>query len=273
MFKHIRKITSLLLVLALVTVSMGVFAVSAHGNLSTEEFTLTTPSPFALYSVIGANASPILCKELATYNVPVTSKTLIEILPMESSDASTVLSVTNTDGNSVIKDIFVAVNEDGEFEEITPIDENASMLMGGSNIYLPDNSSSLIRATATYNVFSKGNDPLNLVPYYQPTALSFIYYPNGVDTVSYAWINYECYGFEFTYPGFVDVSGGVPHTHNIVIAQSNPSSNYAYYKSNPYRTDRVLLTGSGYAGLVGHFINFNLTINGSTTQNSVRFIW
>lgn len=234
-----------------------------------------------LYSVRGQNAPATLLNELDSLDVHVDADTQLKVVPMQTSafDATgslttttlepTALMITNENGSTVTTDVLFAFDSNGDFESILPVENGAVSPMAGGGAYLPSDGSNLIRATAVYNKVYEDDDSWGIYPYYQPVSMYFIYYANGVDNLTYAAVYYQTDGFEYTYPGFVDISNNETYLYEISRVVSNPASNTIYDRSSPYRTDRALWISSG-APWVGHFFSFNLTINGRAIDGTVR---
>lgn len=180
----------------------------------------------------------------------------------------TVLMITNENDSTVTTDVLLAFDSDGNFASILPVENGTVSPLAGGGAYLPNDGSNLIRGTAVYNKVYREDDPLGFHPYYQPVSMYFIYYANGVDTLSFARVDYQTEGFEYTYPGFQDVSNGETIMYVISRSQTDPASNTICHAIDEYRTDRALYIAGG-APDVGHFFSFRLTINNKTVTGTV----
>ncbi len=220
--------------------------------------------------------------ELEAFDVFVDANTLIQVVPVKSQDTDSVglasaadeptaLLVINKRGSVVTVETILAADSDGEFLPILSVSNNTVMPRSGHSEWLPDQYNNLIRATAVYNKVYQPDDFLQATPYIQPIGMYFIYYANGVDTVSYAGITYKTRGYEYTYPGFVDISGGVIYEHLVTRNVSSPASNTIYHQLNEYRTDRALYVMDGGGGQTGMSFCFYIVINGIPNDNYVTF--
>lgn len=253
MFKHIRKITSLLLVLALVTVSMGVFTVSAEdgtpeGKTAAELF---TPSENSLYSVTGLHASADLCTKLESYGIHVQNDTLIEVIPTGISRDATALQITSAEDNSVTKTLCMFVDEEGKVQPPLVGNTGSVSTREGSNTTIdPNDDSFVIRIAVSYNRY-------NLF-YYRPISALFTYSHDGSYKVTKASIEYGCCGYEFTYPGLVAIENDSPlytYTYTMSVSTNNPQTNTVYSVNDPYRSDRVINTASGINS--GQYVDYS----------------
>lgn len=258
MFKHIRKITSLLLVLALVTVSMGVFTVSAEAviidGLSSEE--LLTPSASSLYSINGLQAPAVLRNTLALYNINVDNDTLIEIIPSGTSIDNNALLVTTSDQTTIQKSLFIVFDEEGKIDPFPiPRGDAYSVNSGESHIFDHFNNGSFtIHASVQYEDLTTSGRFI-----FRPESALYVYYNSGNHSVGGIYMDYICCGFACTYPGLVDLGGGLT-MHIISVNQANPVKNRIYSASNAYYANRALqVTGGGY-----HKITLTYTVDGDT---------
>lgn len=233
-----------------------------------------------LYCIRGQDVPEKLVEELEDISIHVSTSSLLKVVRMQvrvrmaddtvtSIPGATVLMVTNENGLNTTTDILFAANSNGSFVSVLPEDGDLSTPRLGGTSYLPSYGNALVHATAVFNKVYESSDPYHFFPYYQPVGMYFIYYANGTDSLTYADICYQTEGFEYTYPGFVDVSGGVTYTHEISRIVSNPASNTIYHKVDSYRSDRALHISSG-SPFVGQFFNYGLTINGNYIDGTVR---
>ena len=257
--KTIRKTTSLLLTLAMLLTLIGAFSVSAFDEISTEEMFIPA-TPGALYSVTGATASVAVRNAVETYGVTVRPNTRIEVQLTDDNSATCVV-VTNKTGTTVTKDVINVVSEeDGCLVVLLP-DDDIAVPMAGSSVNLPNDDLPVIRATAVYEQI---DIPWDTIYGYQPTGMFFFCYNvNGNDVITNVNIAYICTGWEYTYPGGVDLSGNYPYDHECRVTVTNPAFNRMYQSYNPYRTDRVLITDLQLAAGVGHFMSYEFNVNGT----------
>ena len=278
MKKSIKKLLAIVTAFSV----MVVFNVTSYAYSSDTISESESANSEILYTILGQDLPCKLVEELASYSVQVSSNTVIKAVRMRTSERSTgdssyaalgptSLVVTNETGRNVITDVFFAINSDGQYVSVMPEDGNLSVPRSGATEYLPPEGAMLVHATAVFNKVYEPDDYLGDFPYYQPVGMYFIYYANGVDTLTYAYVSYQSNGYEYTYPGFVDVSGGVLYSHEISRLVSNPASNTIYHKVNEYRTDRALNVSGGHPS-AGIFFSYGLTINGIYSDGSTRII-
>ena len=273
------KNNSKLLCIAVLMICVFIFKVTDVAYAGDKATIVAPDSDEILYCFRGQDAPAKLLEELNALAVHVDENTLLKVVRMQTSTRCTesamtsatnptVLMVTNTNGRNVTTDVFLAIGSDGNFISVMPEDGVPATPRAGGSAYLPPDGSNLVRATAVYNKVYKSSDIYHFFPYYQPVGVYFIYYSDGVSVLSIASVCYLASGFEYTYPGFVEISNNI-HDHTIVKYVSNPASNTYYNAVNEYSTDRALHVTSG-APDVGQYFVYTFRIDGNFISGTVR---
>lgn len=259
MSKKMKNFVSLSLVLIMSVLVFGSSLVSARENESCEEI-LNDPvisSESDTYSVRGEDAPASICQRLYDMNVTVEDDSLIEFISSDSTSDGTAIVVTNTEGSTMTKDVVLFIGKDGEVQNLAIEDESSVSPMAGGTIEYPFNEGFAIRATAVYNQrvdsFFCGN-------YYQPIGVYFFFSNDEDCYVTYVKVDYQCDGFEYSYPGFEMVSDD-EYMHVITVEKEFPAVSTMYHTENSYRTDRVICTSSGSLN-VGQYLVFTYRLDG-----------
>lgn len=267
MLKNWKCIVSMLMVavviVGLIVPSTKLDAASSQG-ISLQD--LVAPAEDASYSVRGIHVPDSLSQTLKEYDVNIGLNTLIEVRPMDDDSCGNALVITNVTSNQVVKDVIIDVDKNGEILPINVNVDNGVSVLGGTTVEYPDNKAFSIKATAVYNQRPYQN---TLYSYYQPVGSYFFLYDDGNSGVSYIETEYICYGFEYTYPGYV-LANENPYTHTIFVKKSSPSKNTMYHAYDEYNTSRVIWTGSGAEGC-GQYLFVRYRINGGTLHESFQF--
>ncbi len=267
--KKISRFLKCIIAVAVIFSFLNAYYVYADDVDSTD----TSTAPQVLYSVRGQDAPADLLKELDALSVHVDANTWLKIVSLQSSasksasNSSSALLVINKDGSTITVDSLLAVDSDGVFLSILAVDNNLVSPRAGETVYIPYYENYLIKATAVFNEVVDPDD--YLVPYYQPVGMYFIYYANGVNTLSYAEITYDTDGVEYTYPGFVQLNGGALISHSITRSVNNPASNTIYQQVNAYPTNKAIDINAGY--FAGMSFSYYLIINGSPCDDTIVF--
>lgn len=247
-------------------VASPVHAEGNNGQLSSQDLVISPDA--VLYSINGKQATEELCQNLESYDIYVSDNTLIEVRPLLTNSAANVLIVTNEENGLMTKDVLIDIDENGQVQPIVITDNADVSLCGGSTIERPTGKTYSIKATAVYN---QRTDSSLLSSYYQPIGAYFFYYNTGSSSVTYIKIEYSCDGFEYTYPGFTAINNSAEYEHMITVTKSSPATNTMYHTVNEYRSDRVICTISG-SPMVGQYMGFTYTVNGTTKTHSVRIV-
>lgn len=256
--KGIKKRISLLLVLVM-SFLFSTQSFAAYGGdeaVQGDAYNLTCDE-------ITQKISAEFYQSLRNMDIEINEDTEIQVCMVDSAE---VLVLTNRNDSTVTKEIVLGLDETGEIQPIIIGDENAvAPCAGGSAQYpYPDtNPPIVIRATAVYNEYV---GRLGYVGY-QPIGVYFRYTKNNPSaSVSRISVDYDCIGFEMTYPGFeflTDANYQNIYTHTINVTKNNPNPNTMYDDdaTGAYRTDRVIYTQGGWD--VGQKLTFYYTLNGS----------
>ena len=220
----------------------------------------------SLCSVEGKKIPSALIESLKVYDVNINPDTLLEVVPLTEGSGESVLAVTNIINNKVVKDFVFAFDEEGNI--LSPQISNSSNAVqrDGSSVEYPYNEGFVIRATAVYNQKSYMN---TLHSYYQPIAVYFVFYNSDGSYVTYIEVEYLCIGYEYTYPGYVEISGN-EYRHSIVVTKDIPSTNTMYQAYNEYNKNRVIWTGSGSQN-VGQYLIFTYRLDGRLYSRTIEF--
>lgn len=254
MLKKLRKITSLLLVTALVVL---VFTPATVGAIIPGEDSyhdnVPSSSPNALRSITGNQASQSLRQCLAEYDIVVNNNTLLEVIPSGIENGTTALLVTNVEGSRVTTNYMFALDDNGDVlsvSEPTTGDYSLCAAVGDEEDPFYDGSFRCVWTVRYNSVRFSGRFCT------QPEYAQFVYFNSGGHTVQSVEMRYITTGEGYTYPGGVYL-GQTLNTHTIRISPSSPRSNLYYVSENAYRTDRAICTE--FPG--SHKVEFYFTIN------------
>ena len=135
-------------------------------------------------------------------------------------------------------------------------------MSSGAGVWLPSEDTQILRAVCAYNEVYVPDDSWETNPYYQPISMYFIYYDNGVDLVRNVTVEYQCVGFEYSYPGFIDLGTHElePYEHVIIAEVAAPVSNTLYSGiGGAYPTNKCIFTRGTPVGT--HCFAFEMEIN------------
>lgn len=196
------------------------------------------------------------------------NSSIVQVLPVKSkygNNKGDALVITNQSGNTVTKDILLLVGADGTTTSQIHNPGDVSPMGSTSADYPPTSWDGryVIHGTAVYEQYSH-----NWVGcYYRPTGAYFSYRKYKACTVGSIWIKYICDGMDYSYPGFTPL-GGDEIVNVITVVRTNPAEGTTYSKSQPYATDRVIMTGSG-SPMVGQFLTFWALVDGKEDTYTV----
>ncbi|MFI3206953.1 MAG: hypothetical protein R3Y33_06870 [Clostridia bacterium] len=244
---------------ALVAISLiSTIAISASADtLNNDDSTIET--------INGSELSADKIEELQSNGIDIDSDSIISLSSFDTDTRSTTsdnyITITNDIGNDEIKtDIYLYLDEYGDTESI--VDQNVQT-RGSNTITSPlgtwDGRYTL-KGTALYSVYGGA--------YYRPLSASFIYTKNSTCTVSEINMIYNCNGVIYDYPSY-DCTDEFEY-YSISVNKSSPTAGITYSNYDPRSSDTVLRTSSGGLG-AGHYISFEITVDGTTSENSVSF--
>lgn len=258
-----KKILTMFMSIAL-TLS-GTLCASAKTNIEKD---IAISSTSAIVSITANTVDASVQNILRSNGANITENTLIEVLPVGSNN-DTAVCVTNKSNDNVTKDIYIAYTTD-EKNELTIDNSMAEAIMRQG----PDRDMSadwppvnwdgrfIIHGVATAALYSDG-----FYTYYKPYKCQFSYEKLQNVNVSYINVKYIADGFLYSYPGFQDLHLD-EYEHVVSVSKSNPATNTTYSNTKYFATDRVLMTSSG-SPMVGHFLTFTATVNGSSLSYTV----
>ena len=217
------------------------------------------------YKMSGAEVSSFMKTKIEETGTSVTENSIIELLPLQSSDGGNALVITNQTGNTATKDVLLLVSDEKVgFEQGSSVSTRA-----GYTVEFPPLSWDgrfVVRATAVYNVYAKHGDIFSSV--FQPIGAYFTYQKYESCNVSEITVLYICDGFEYTYPGYQELGTEVEHV--ITVSKNNPVESVQYSATRPYNTNRVIDVSAG-SPFVGQFFTFQTVVNGEFAGHTVAF--
>lgn len=194
--------------------------------------------------------------------VEVEESTKIQIISVTSQARSrdgNALVVTSENGETMTKDVFLLVEEDGLGSFEIPSGDNSRS--SGSASYPPTSWDGryVVRATATYDLYTRPE------PYYRPLSVSFRYVKDKPCTVNIVNVLYISNGWEYAYPGFTYL-GGDAVEYVISVRQLNPVEGTTYSSSRPYSSNKVIGPGGAFGG---QFLTFEVEVDGEDSHYTV----
>lgn len=244
MLKNLRKITSLLLVLALVVLVFGPAAVSAEAIGASSDKNAQS----VVYQAVGSSISADMRKSLSSYDIPVKADTKLEIVKVKGEEG-TILYVTNQEGALVTKTAMMTVAEDGKLKSFTAEDVARATpdLSADGGTVNPFGDGLQIIFTIGFFAYYHSSDSRGII---QPQMAMFRYVdPNNLYTVSKLIMYYDCHGFEGDFDGInIDTSETEwwdVTRYRITVSRTNPTRNAYYSESDPIADDKALLMYGG----------------------------
>jgi len=269
MLRKVKKFTSLFLVAALVLV----FFIPASADASiiggNTGGGVIPPEDSVVHTYLGSQITDELWDTLEEIGVELNADTILQARPMNETNDSLVLTITNMEGHLVTTDLFMAFDHNGS-TDVVDIDASGTMTYGARGMDLPV-SPVVIRAIAAYNYYNTD------YMYCQPLNLQAAYINTSYE-LEYMTVRFCCDGYEHTYPDFELLDGlninddEDIYIHIIEINQESPRYNMYYFKSNPYNPDRVLRTNYiGPAGIDNPYFYYIIKMNGEWSTGAVSF--
>lgn len=252
MSKKYKRFISL--VMAFATIFFFTSTVCASGTQKSPTSDITVPTE-SLCSVRGSQLSKSLRETFSHYKIDIDNDTLLEVIPCGFQEGTTALAVTSKENTSLSRSVLVVYGEDGKVQSIPEFKQNASTRSFGFGDEIDifrDNSIVLVYAVLYDRYIS------NSRYCYRPLHAQIMYTNNGNYNVSRVGLDYECYGFKCSYPGFVD-QNEPSESHFIRINKTNPSPNRYYTSSNAYPSDSVICVNPGGGR---HNVTYFMTLNG-----------
>lgn len=220
------------------------------------------------FSIKGRQASSAMVEMLEEEGIPVTEDTVIELVPLSSTESGVspqssnggsdgnVLVITNEEGSTVRKDTLLLFTDDG----IGFADMNEVMARANSHGATEKYDEVVVRGTAFFERRSNG------VLFYRPLEVQFSYKKSQDCVVGSMGVCYECSGGVHTYPGLVDT--GKITTYSIECKEVLPVEGKMYRKEKPYPSDFVICPGAGGTS-PGSNLTFETIVNGNVYLHSV----
>lgn len=237
-------------------------------------YAVPSASKDAQPTVLYTDKNEVICADLVqiinTMGVKINEKTEITFTSIESRSNASAIVITNTAGNLVTKDIIFSLDQDGNIDNLRAYNADvvAKSTRDGQSVDHTYNGKIAIRGTAVYNVKRH-----QYSDYYQPIGVFFIYEKLSSCDVGYIEVEYDCSGFEYTYPGFEYIGTGNAvadiYGHIINVRKNNPSENTIYDKTAAYRTDRVIWADTGRPN-PGQYLSFEYQVDSVTRSLSYQ---
>ena len=192
-----------------------------------------------------------------------------EILPVFSGtngSQGNALVLTNTVGNTVTKDVFMFMDDEGAMALDPTNAYREENLRSGTTVNFPSNEKYVVHGTAVYNVQI---DPSSFFSYYQPVGAYYVYYKNSPCNVGRIRLEYITDGFAYSYPGFTLLDMNEV-TYVIAVDKYNPLNSTSYSKTQPYPSNWVISVAAG-SPFVGKFLTFYCVVDGAVRTATIPF--
>jgi len=242
MLRKVKKFTSLFLVAALVLV----FFIPASADASiiggNTGGGVIPPEDSVVHTYLGSQITDELWDTLEEIGVELNADTILQARPMNETNDSLVLTITNQEESLITTDVFMAF-DNNDATDIVAIDEYGTLELVGRGFDVPA-TQAILRVIVSYNCYYDEDG----TPYCQPQNMQAAVV-NSAYNVTSMTLSYITKGYEYTYPGFLclgdlDDDEGY-YTHRIHLTKLSPVRNMYYFASNPYMSTQVIKTVNG----------------------------
>ncbi len=262
MLRKLKVTISVLLTMVLVVVLLSPTMVNATEIQRAEAAALEAlmPSKYALFSTNGKQLSSGLNQALSARNIEITDNTLIEFVEAGDHDATAIVA-TNVDGCEITKNVLMAVDDSGEYKTLsdTEIAVLTSTLYGGSATVDPFGDSFEILFMVSFYAYAYAGYTKGLV---QPQTAVFIYYDDSnLYDVSSISMTYGCSGVEgyYTNGSFQAITDPLDfYRYDISLYKTNPNPRTYYSASDPFPSNKAIMTTSSPNGEGRHFVEYEI---------------
>ena len=224
-------------------------------------------------SIKGRAASSAMVEMLEEEGIPVTEDTVIELVPLSSTESGVspqssnggsdgnVLVITNEEGSTVRKDTLLLFTDDG----IGFADTNEVMARANNHGASHKNDKIMVRGVAFFDRYIEDYF------YYRPLKVQFSYTKYKNCNVSYIGISYDCSGGLYDYP--VTKCLEKDYNHSIEIKQTNPVEGRVYGYEYPLERNRVICTDAGSATGAGNSLTLLMEIDGRSYDDYLPLVY
>lgn len=203
-------------------------------------------------SVKAKDISLGLRSSIQEYGITLEDHSEIKLVPMEQDSTVNALVITTVNGTSAKVDSLISVDKEGNFQSVLTFSTQGNQNRDQGSGYILDPNSTYVHGIAEFDLYQ--------YIYYRPNGFRVLFHAEVGESFLYARVTYNCCGFEFTYPGFVDLTVDPLedlYDHNIHFTKGLPLLDTYYQVSGPYRSDRVLQAASG-SPMCGQYFNYFL---------------
>ena len=214
------------------------------------------------FSIQGRQASSAMVEMLEEEGIAVTEDTVIKVVPLSSTEPGiapqssngdsdgSALVITNKEGTEVTTDVVAFVAADG-----SGFADMSKALVQRSGFHDFPVSKVMIHGIAVYNQYED-----DCLLFTHPEGVKFNYRKLQACDVSAITMIYVCSGSDYRYPEFTSLNKFVDY--NIRVDKANPNTGATYSKSQPYRSDRIIYTGTGGTS-PGNSLTFTVVLDGT----------